>query len=296
MKKDIMMPPKSLSKQNVIYPITSSKPVASSARHLVWILFILAIANGVFLYFFPRLAETHYAWPIKPPINAAFMGAGYLAGMVATGLALFSVKYWRSVRSLFPAFFMLGLSLFIATMMHADRFKWDYYLTWFWTLIYAAIPIGSAVVWILHERNIQTLPQRDTRLESLRLTSLVLGIAITLLAFGLFIAPHLFIPIWPWQITPLLARVFAGWYFLAGVLLLMTSLSLRQVYEIPLGYATLVAWNALSLLLVLIYPSSITFFSLGFWAWLILHIIGFIFTGWSTLKAMQLMRQENQTL
>ena len=297
MKKDIMMPPKSLSKQNVIYPIKSAKQLASSARRLVWVLFILAVANGIFLYLFPQLAQSHYAWPVKPPINAAFMGAGYLAGMVATGLALFRVKYWHSVRFLFPAFFMLGLSLFIATMLHTDKFKWDYFLTWIWTLIYFAIPIGSVWVWFSHERKgNKTLLERDHRLESIRLCSLGFGIITTLFAILLFILPQIFISVWPWQITPLLARVFAGWYFLGGVLMLMTGLRLRQASELPVGYATLVAWNALCLLLVLIYPSSITFFGLGFWAWLILHIIGFIFTGWSTLKAVHLMRQENQTL
>jgi hypothetical protein len=55
------------------------------------LLLMLAIANGVFLYFFPAQAGPDYAWAI-PPINAAFMGAGYLAGMAAAALGVFVAR------------------------------------------------------------------------------------------------------------------------------------------------------------------------------------------------------------
>lgn len=198
-----------MTKPHTSAPSASSGHIHPTSQALVWILFILAIANGGFLYLLHSLAKTHYAWPIQPPINAAFMGAGYLAGMIATGLALFSARYWRSIRALFPGFFVLGLTLFLATLMHAGRFKWDYALTWIWTLVYLSIPIGSALVWLWHERHPQ-VPAMDNRLARIHTASLVLGIAATLFATVLYVMPQLFLQVWPWQITPLLARVFAG--------------------------------------------------------------------------------------
>ena len=59
--------------------------VLGLTRAGIWVLAILAAANGLFLYFLPAQAETHYAWSIKPPVNAAFIGAGFLAGTLATG-------------------------------------------------------------------------------------------------------------------------------------------------------------------------------------------------------------------
>ncbi|HET8754575.1 MAG TPA: hypothetical protein VFM58_01110, partial [Solirubrobacteraceae bacterium] len=50
----------------------------------IWVLLVLAAANGVFLYLAPALADTDYAWAIKPPVNAMFIGAGFLAGTLAT--------------------------------------------------------------------------------------------------------------------------------------------------------------------------------------------------------------------
>ena len=44
----------------------------------IWVLLVLAAANGLFLYVLPALADTDYAWSIKPPVNAAFIDAGFL--------------------------------------------------------------------------------------------------------------------------------------------------------------------------------------------------------------------------
>jgi hypothetical protein len=266
------------------------------ARRLVWILFILALANGAFLYLVPQFAETHYAWSIKPPINAAFMGAGYAAGMVATGLALFKAKQWRSVRLLFPGFFVLGLSLFMATLLHADRFKWDYPLTWIWTLVYFCIPFGSVVVWLWHEKSDKERLTSDARLHTIKTLSFVLGIIFTTAATLLYAVPQFFLELWPWQVLPLLARVFAGWYFLGSILLLTAGVSLRRAHELPIAFATLIAWNILSLLLIILYPDSVRFTSTGFWVWTLLHVVFLFFTSWVTIKALQIMRLEQQSL
>jgi hypothetical protein len=266
------------------------------ARRLVWILFVLALANGAFLYLVPQLAETHYAWAIKPPINAAFMGAGYAAGMVATGLALFRAKQWRSVRLLFPGFFVLGLSLFLATLLHADRFKWSYPLTWIWTLVYFGIPVGSVMVWLWHERGTEVRPPFDSRLSTIKTLSFVLGVVVTATATLLYTVPQFFLELWPWQVLPLLARVFAGWYFLGSIILLTAGVTLRKAHELPIAFATLVAWNILSLLLVILYPDSVRFTTIGFWVWTLLHVVFLFFTAWVTIKAVQIMRLEQQSL
>ena len=42
-------------------------------------LFVLAVANGVFLYLLPARAATDYAWAIRPPINGALLAPGTFA-------------------------------------------------------------------------------------------------------------------------------------------------------------------------------------------------------------------------
>ena len=51
-------------------------PILPSSRVGAVVVLVLAIANGAFLYLVPSRAEPDYAWPIAPPVSAAFMGAG----------------------------------------------------------------------------------------------------------------------------------------------------------------------------------------------------------------------------
>ena len=77
-------------------------------RYGVWILFVLAAANGLWLYLLPGQADTDYAWSIKPAVNAAFIGAGFLAGTLATGLVLWKAQRWRTFSTLPIALWVLA--------------------------------------------------------------------------------------------------------------------------------------------------------------------------------------------
>ena len=107
-------------------PTRTDGTVQALTRAGIWVLLVLAAANGLFLYLVPGLADTDYAWSIKPAVNAAFIGAGFLAGTVATGLVLATATRWRTFSTLPIALWVLAGSLLGATIIHADRFKWDY--------------------------------------------------------------------------------------------------------------------------------------------------------------------------
>lgn len=265
-------------------------------RQTIWAAFILAIANGVFLYFLPWLAETDYAWSIRPPVSAAFMGAGYLSGVLASGLALFVARYWRSVWGLMWPFFTIGLVELLATILHADRFRWDYWLTWVWTAVYVAIPPSVVVLWVLQQRVSPKRPSLDARLMPLRTVSGVLGAIVCVFGVLLFLTPETFIPNWPWQITPLLARAFSAWYLQMGVTLVFSAATLRQPHEALIPYSWLAAVNALFLLLPVLYAGSMSFDSAGFWLWLLLHGALLAVGLWATLQSYTRMKAAGQRL
>src|SRR4029453_1953944 len=123
--------------------------ILSSTRVGVWVLFVLALANGAFLYFAPGSAETDYAWSIKPPVNAAFIGSGYLAGTLATGLVVFATTRWRSLQTLPPALWVLATTLGVATLVHNDKFKFGFVPTWGWLIIYLGIPFAVPYLVVL---------------------------------------------------------------------------------------------------------------------------------------------------
>jgi hypothetical protein len=222
----------------------------------VWILFVLAAANGVWLFFFPGLADTDYAWSIKPPVNAAFIGAGFLAGTLATGLVLWKATRWRTFSTLPIALWVLATSLALATLIHEDRFIWDYAPTWVWTAVYVGVPF--AIPYLVWRQRGEPVPDADPRLNVLRAISAVVGALLLIGAAALYLFPEELLDEWPWALTPLLARAVAAWYALFGTLLVSSAIGLREPHEAFVGYATLTCWCVLLLLLPVLHPDDVS--------------------------------------
>jgi len=232
--------------------------VLGLTRAGVWVLFVLAAANGLFLYLLPGRADTDYAWAIRPAVNAAFIGAGFLAGTLATGLVLWRATRWRSFSLLPPALWVLATTLLLATIIHEDRFKWDYPLTWVWALVYAGVPVAIPFLVARQRRVAEALPDSDPALRVLRALSGVAGAGLVVAATALYLEPAELGEHWPWALTPLLARAVAAWYALFGTMLLTFAFAQRRRFEGLIGYATLAAWCLLLLALPLLHPGDVS--------------------------------------
>jgi hypothetical protein len=242
--------------------------ILASTRAGVWILFILALANGAFLYLRPGSAETDYAWSIVPPVNGAFIGAGFLAGTLATGLVLFAATRWRSFATLPPALWVLATALLAATLIHNDRFKFDYAPTWLWTIVYAGVPFAVPVLVMLQRRVAEPEPPADPGLSLVRGLSAVCGVALLIGAAALYIAPVEVGEHWPWALTPLLGRAVAAWYAMVGTMLVSCAWGLRRSTEAVIPYVTLAAWCLLLLALPVLHSDDVDTESDAFVAWL----------------------------
>jgi hypothetical protein len=224
----------------------------------VWILFVLALANGAFLYLLPSRALTDYAWAIKPPVDAAFIGAGFLAGTLATGLVLFATSRWRSLQVLPPALWVLATTLAAATLIHHDKFKFGYPPTWGWVIVYAGVPFAIPFLVARQRRNAEPEPPADPGLLGVRVLSAIAGAAMILGAAALYLFPADVAPHWPWALTPLLGRAVAAWYAMVGTMLVSCALLLRRPSEAFIPYATLAAWCLLLLALPLLQPGDVS--------------------------------------
>ena len=239
----------------------------------------LSIANAGFLYLLPGRADTDYAWSIALPVSAAFLGAGYVAGLVVTVLGLLVARSWRSIRLVYPGVISLAVVLCLTTLIYRDVFDWDYALTWAWTVVYVLIPPGFGIFWWLHERRQPDLVA-DEGLAVVRPFALILGSTLTVLALLMFFLPDTFVDRWAWPISPLLSRAFAAWYVLFGVILLDIALRAKQVRELVIPAAAVLASALLWLVLPLRYPDEMETGRAGFWGATMLHIVLAVGMAW----------------
>jgi hypothetical protein len=246
--------------------------VRALTRLGVWVLLVLAGANGLFLYLLPGLADTEYAWSITPPVNAAFIGAGFLAGTLATGLVLATATRWRTFSTLPPALWVLASTLLAATVIHQDRFRWGYPPTWGWALVYGGVPLAVPFLVARQWRVAEAEPAADPALRRVRVLSAMVGVPLLAGAVALFAAPAELGEHWVWPLTPLLARTVAAWYALIATMLLSCAVALRRPAEAIIAYATLAAWSLLLLALPLLHPDDVNGGEL--WIALMLVLLG----------------------
>ncbi|MFN0305315.1 MAG: hypothetical protein ACKVQU_33760 [Burkholderiales bacterium] len=259
-------------------------------RTLIWPVFILTIANGFFLYCLPWLAEDWYAWAIRPSVNAGAMGAGYVVGALAAGMGLFAVRHWRSIRPFMPALFAIGLMMTIATVLHADRFRWGNPFTWLWIIVYVALPIVATLVWSLQVGDRATEPVTDKSIAMTAGTSVAIGAVIALTGIVWYLNPQSIIYNWPWPLTPLMTRTLASWYVFMGILLFASGTTLRHIREIPIVHATVAGWAMLLLLLVPFHWSSMKM-SAVFVMWVVCHLLLLAYCAVCAFKAWERMRK-----
>jgi hypothetical protein len=258
----------------------------------VWLLLVLALANGLFLYLAPGLADTDYAWSIKPPVNAAFLGAGFLAGTIATGLVVFKTERWRSLQTLPPALWVLATTLLAATLIHHEKFRFHYPPTWGWVVVYAGVPFAIPFLVLRQRRNAEPTPPADPGLRSTRVLSAVLGALLIAGAAALFLAPVRLAPHWPWALTPLLARAVAAWYAMVGTMLVSCAVQLRRASEAFIPYATLAAWSLLLGALPLLHPADVARSGADFWIWLALMASLLALSGLALTRAVPALRSQ----
>ncbi len=191
------------------------------------VIMILALAVFV-LYLNPDTTDRNFAWTIKPDLTALAMGAGYAMGIYFFLRAL-TVRRWHNVAAGFLPITTFTIFMLLATLIHWDRFNHAVYGFYFWTVVYIITPVLVPCLWW---RNRTTDPQTSAPVElqvplRIRQAAGLAGAAITLGALLIFFVPDLAVNTFPWKLTPLTARVIAGWAMLPGIGFMVLSIEPR---------------------------------------------------------------------
>ncbi len=186
-------------------------PTAITAAAVIVVLLLAFVA----LYLQPDHTDVNFAWTVLPRTSALLMGAGYTAGAYFFARVL-TDRRWHRVQAGFLPITAFTACMLLATLLHPDRFHagaWSFYL---WTIIYIITPFALPLLWWWNRRTeARGLEEQDLYFSAgVRWAMRAVAIAGLLAFVAVFIRPSLLISVAAWKLTPLTARVFAGWSIL----------------------------------------------------------------------------------
>ena len=228
---------------------------------------VFVSAAGLSLYLLSEQTSLYFAWTIKPPITAAFLGGGYLAVATALGLGL-RESDWAPVRVGVWVVATGLISILIATLLHLDKFHlhsaiWTARVwAWSWLFLYVALVPGLiAVLWAQRRQpEMEYVPGAGlatvlpTGLPTgLRVGQWVLGGMMAVMGLALFVVPESATLLWPWPLTPLTARMVGSFYLAFGVSLFAAARE-NDYARIRVSSLACVVFAALQFITVMRYP------------------------------------------
>lgn len=188
----------------------------SGASPWVKVVLLLLVANGVPAFFLLTFAsgntDTLFVWTVLPEASAQMLGVMYADALVLTLIGFFQPS-WARVRIIVLLIAYFAVAATVVTLFHLDPFlahPWTHLS--YWLTMYVALVIVAPIVLVTQER------RHGGRLPievPLRPVTRIVGVA-SVLAFGalglwLIIGGDAVSDAWPWDLTPLVARLLGVW-------------------------------------------------------------------------------------
>lgn len=175
-------------------------------------------AASILLYIFPTRTDELFAWTISPPLTAMFLASAYLGGIWFFAGVLLAGR-WHRVAAGFPAVVVFSALLGIATLMHWDRFHHGHVSFITWAVLYLTTPFLVLVALVTNSRVYTSRPERQEYEVPflVRVVPVLIGLAALATGVLLYVTPQSALDVWPWELTPLTARVVGAVLTLPGV-------------------------------------------------------------------------------
>jgi hypothetical protein len=235
----------------------AAKPLEPAMRGLLFTAAVLVFLAGLQLFVFTGRTDAFFAWTVRNPLAAAFLGAAYWASIAIEVLAA-RQKLWANARIAVPAVFVFTVLTLAATLMHLGQLHLGSryaagtrIVAVAWIAIYILVPVLLLVILAAQARGRGVDPPRSAGLPAW-IYALVASQAVVLLGLGvaLFAAPQQTAPIWPWKLTPFLAQATGAWLISLGVAAVHALLERdpRRLRPAAVGYVLLGPLIAIALI------------------------------------------------
>lgn len=200
-------------------PRVDATPIARPFRVWLWVEVLFGLAAISVLGLRPEETATRFAWHIEPDVMAAALGGLYIATAPVLVLQA-SARRWEMIRVfVLPAIAFTTAEL-LATLLHLDRFSVGTLPFNVWVASYTLPPVIFLLGYLYHQRRAGSPVPGAGLPKWLRGILIVVGSLWTTSALVGFVFPAYLTNSFPWTLTPLTARVLAGWEIALATLLL----------------------------------------------------------------------------
>lgn len=166
----------------------------------------LVLAYAV-LYPWPTDTRRLFAWAIKPTMSAMVLGSVYLGGAYFF-LRVVRARQWHTVAGGFLPVGTFASLMGVTTILHWDRFLHGNLAFWLWVALYFSTPFLVFAAFARNRREYPPSTTGEVLIPPAAAAVIVVagGLSVAMSAF-VYLFPQRAIDIWPWQLTPLTARM-----------------------------------------------------------------------------------------
>ena len=253
------------------------RPVSRATKVMLCVFVALTALATNQLFVLSDHTDAWFAWTIKPPLTAAFLGGGYGAGFLMVLLAL-RTHAWAHARVPVVTVLVFSTLTLAATLLHRDRFHFGAagliarFAAWFWLGVYIVVPVALVLLAVRQQRMPGPDPERLQPLPRWLAAVLVLqGALMLVVGVVLFVSPAQSTTLWPWPLTPLTARVVAAWLIAFGIASMLALIE-RDLERLEISAVAYMLFGLLELVALVRYQDSVRWGSVAATVYLVLLI------------------------
>ncbi|MBV9823789.1 MAG: hypothetical protein JO144_16285 [Actinobacteria bacterium] len=169
----------------------------------------LVLAYAV-LYPWPGDTRRLFAWQIRPGMSAMVLGSVYLGGAYFFTRVV-RARQWHTVAGGFLPVGTFASLMGLTTILHWDRFLHGNLAFWLWVALYFSTPFLVFAAFARNRREYRPGTPGELLLPPVAAGVIAVAGGLSVLTSALlYLFPHRAIDLWPWQLTPLTARMLAA--------------------------------------------------------------------------------------
>jgi hypothetical protein len=270
--------------------------ILPGTRLLLVIFSGLTLLAFVVLFVLAGETERYFAWTIKPPATAAFLGAAYAAGCALVVLAV-RKGTWAALRIPYLTILLFTVATLLATLLHLDRFHFSSpvlvarYAAYFWMGVYVVVPLAMVAVLIVQERRPTPLPDPVAMPRALAVTVLIQGLVMLAVGLALFAVPAVASVLWPWPLTPLTARMVAAWLLAFGLCAILAWRT-RDLARLDVAAWASGLLAVLELVVIIRFPGTVGWSTPALWVYVVLAVSILVTSTYTLLRLRRRWQRE----